>query len=61
MTIDSAITEALEAMIADSNGQTEEFKKRFRTLISLILTSNYKEADIRRVMESISVQAESED
>jgi endonuclease III len=61
MNIDPAITEALEATLAEASDQSGEFKKRFRTLVSLILTSNYKDADVRRVMESLSVQVGSED
>jgi endonuclease III len=61
MNIDPAITEALEATLAEVSDQSGEFKKRFRTLVSLILTSNYKDADVRRVMESLSVQVGSED
>jgi hypothetical protein len=61
MNIDPAITEALDATLAAASDQSGDFKKRFRTLVSLILTSNYQDSDLRRVMESLSVQIGSED
>ena len=55
MTIDPAINEALEAVLAETSGQSEDFKKKFRTLIGLVLNANYQDSDVRRVMESIQV------
>jgi endonuclease III len=55
MTIDPAISEALEATLAETAGQNEDFKKKLRTLVGLVLTANYQDADVRRVMESIHV------
>ena len=61
MNIDPAITEALDSTLAAATGQTDDFKKRFRTLVGLVLTSNYQDADVRRVMESLSVTTGPED
>ena len=60
MDIDPAITEALEATLA-ATSQSEDFKKRFRTLVSLVLTSNYQDSDVRRVMEALAVQVGQDD
>lgn len=59
--MDAAITEALEAELAAHSDQTEEFKRRFRTLVELVLTGNYQDADVRRVMELLKVKVEAED
>ena len=59
MKIDSAINEALEAVLAGS-GENEEFKKKVRTLVGLVLTANYQDSDVRRVMEAIHVSVGSD-
>lgn len=61
MAVDAAITEALDAELMNCLDQTDEFKRRFRTLIELVLTGNYQDADVRRVMESLKVKIEAED
>lgn len=60
MTIDPAISEALEAVLAGTSGQSEDFKKKFRTLIGLVLSANYQDSDVRRVMEAIQVSVGSD-
>lgn len=61
MAVDAAITEALDAELANRPDLTDEFKRRFRTLIELVLTGNYQDADVRRVMELLKVKVEAED
>lgn len=61
MAVDAAITEALDAELVDRPDQSEEFKRRFRTLIELVLTGNYQDPDVRRVMELLKVKMEAED
>ncbi len=61
MAVDAAITEALDGELATRVDQTDEFKRRFRTLIELVLTGNYQDADVRRVMELLKVKIEAED
>lgn len=60
MNIDPAISEALETVLAGASGQSEDFKKKFRTLIGLVLDANYQDSDVRRVMESIQVSVSSD-
>jgi endonuclease III len=59
--VDAAITEALDAELANRSDQTDDFQRRFRTLIELVLTGNYQDADVRRVMEMLKVKIEAED
>ncbi len=61
MAVDAAITEALDAELANRSDQTDDFQRRFRTLIELVLTGNYQDADVRRVMEKLKVKIEAED
>jgi endonuclease III len=61
MAVDAAITEALDAELANLSDQTDDFQRRFRTLIELVLTGNYQDADVRRVMEMLKVKIEAED
>lgn len=61
MAVDAAITEALDAELANRSDQTDDFQRRFRTLIELVLTGNYQDADVRRVMEMLKVKIEAED
>ena len=61
MAVDAAITEALDAELANRPDQSDEFKRRFRTLIELVLTGNYQDADVRRVMELLKIKIEAED
>lgn len=61
MNLDSAIQEALEATLAEVTDQSDDFKKRFRRLIRLVLSGNYEDSDVRDLMESIHVIVQSED
>lgn len=61
MSVDAAITEALDAELANRPDQSKEFERRFRTLIELVLTGNYQDSDVRRVMELLNVKIEAED
>ena len=61
MAVDAAITEALDTELANRSDQTDDFQRRFRTLIELVLTGNYQDADVRRVMEMLKVKIEAED
>jgi len=61
MAIDPAISEALDATLAGVADQNSDFKKRFRHLIKLVLSGNYEDSDVRNVMDTIQVVAQSED
>ena len=61
MKIDLAVKEALDATLAEAKDQDEDFKKRFRRLITLVLNGNYEDSDVRNVMDSIHVDVQSED
>jgi hypothetical protein len=60
MNIDSALVEAVEATLAKADGQSDEFAKRFRRFVELVLNANFQEADVRRLMESISVDVDTD-
>lgn len=55
MNVDPAITQAVESALAEASGQTEEFGKKFRNLVKLVLEANYQDSDVRRVMDAINV------
>ncbi|RWO22199.1 hypothetical protein [Mesorhizobium sp.] len=61
MAIDAAVKEALDATLAEATDQPEDFKRRFRRLITLVLNGNYEDSDVRNVMDSIHVVVQSED
>lgn len=61
MAIDPAVQKALDATLAEATDQSEDFKRRFRRLITLVLSGNYEDSDVRNVMESIQVVVQSED
>lgn len=61
MELDPAISEAMDAVLAEHPDQSETFQRRFRNLIELTLTGNYQDADVRRVMELLSVSFEVDD
>ncbi|MGF9693777.1 hypothetical protein AAIH46_13240 [Rhizobium sp. 0TCS1.26] len=61
MAIDPAILDALDAVLARHPEQSEDFRKRFRTLVQLVVEGNFKDADIRRVMDLVAVDLERED
>jgi endonuclease III len=61
MAVDAAIIEALDAELANRTDQSNEFKRRFRTLIELVLAGNYQDADVSRVMQLLKVKIEAED
>lgn len=61
MSIDPAITEALDSTLAEIDDQTEDFKRRFRRMIGLVLSGNYEDSDVRNVLESIHVVVQVED
>lgn len=61
MPIDPAVKEALDATLAEAVDQSEDFKKRFRQLITLVMSGNYEDSDVRNVMESIHVVVSPED
>lgn len=59
--LDPAISEAMDKVLAAQPDQSESFKRRFRTLVELVLTGNYQDPDVRRVMGLLSVDPEAED
>lgn len=61
MELDPAISEAIDTVLAAQPDQSETFKRRFRNLVELILTGNYQDADVRRVMDLLSVNLEADD
>lgn len=61
MAIDPAVQEALDATLAEATDQSEDVKRRLRRLITLVLSGNYEDSDVRNVMESIQVVVQSED
>ena len=61
MAIDPAVNEALEATLAEVADQSEDFKKRFRWLVTRVLSDNYGDSDVRNVMDIIHVVEQSED
>jgi hypothetical protein len=56
-----AIQSAVAAVLAGDLDQSENFRRQFKTLMENVLTGNYGDSDIRRVMESIQVNPELED
>ena len=60
MKVDLAITEAITTRLRDATDQTDEFQRRFRELITLALEGNYRDADIRRVLDLVAVEPEDE-
>ena len=60
MNIDSALVEAVEATLANADGQSDEFAKRFRRFVELVLNANFQETDVRRLMELISVDVDTD-
>jgi hypothetical protein len=61
MAIDPAIVEALELTLDEAIDQSDDFKKRFRHLIKLVIGGNYEDQDVRNVMDSIHVIVQQED
>ncbi len=61
MEVDPAISEAMEAVLAGHPDQSEAFQRRYRNLVELVLSGNYQDADVRRVMELLSVSLEVDD
>ena len=61
MELDPAIIEAMDNVLAAQPDQSEIFKRRFRNLVELVLTGNYQDPDVRRVMELLSVNLEADD
>lgn len=61
MAIDLAVKEALDTTLAEATDQSDDFKKRFRRLITLVLTGNYEDSDVRHVMDSVHVVVQPED
>jgi endonuclease III len=59
--LDPAISEAMDNVLAAQPDQSDMFKRRFRTLVELILTGNYQDPDVRRVMELLIVNLEADD
>lgn len=56
-----AIETAVGAVLEADLDQSENFKRQFKTLIDNVLSGNYEDSDIRRVMQSIQVNPELED
>lgn len=61
MELDPAISQAIDAVLAGHPDQSETFQHRYRTLVELVLAGNYQDADVRRVMELLSVSLEVDD
>lgn len=51
----------MDAVLAGHPDQSETFQRRFRNLVELMLSGNYQDADVRRVMELLSVSLEVDD
>jgi len=51
----------MDAVLAGHPDQSEAFQRRFRNLVELMLSGNYQDADVRRVMELLSVSLEVDD
>ncbi len=61
MALDPALQEALDSTLSDATDQDDDFRKRFRRLIELVLIGNYEDSDVRTVMDTVHVVAHSED
>ena len=61
MELDPAISEAMDAVLAGHPDQSDMFQRRFRNLVELVLTGNFQDADVRRVMELLSVSLDGDD
>lgn len=61
MNLDPAISEAMDNVLEGHSDQSETFQRRFRNLVELALSGNYQDADVRRVMELLSVSLEIDD
>lgn len=61
MELDPAISQAMDAVLAGHPEQSETFQRRYRNLVELVLAGNYQDADVRRVMELLSVSLEVDD
>jgi hypothetical protein len=59
--VDPAISEAMDTVLAGHPDQSESFQRRYRNLVELVLSGNYQDADVRRVMELLSVSLEVDD
>jgi endonuclease III len=51
----------MDAVLAGHPDQSDTFKRRFRNLVELVLAGNFQDADVRRVMELLSVSLEVDD
>ena len=58
--IDPALQEALDAALIGAADQSEDFKKRFRHLITLVLNGNYEDSDVRNIMKCIHIDMQEE-
>jgi len=61
MKLDSAISDAIDTILAAHPDQTEMFKHRFRNLVELVLDGNLENSDVQRVMELLQVNVEVDD
>ncbi len=59
--LDPAISKAMDAVLAAHPDQSDVFQRRFRNMVELVLTGNYQDADVHRVMELLKVSPEVED
>jgi hypothetical protein len=55
MAIHPAVETALKAVLSEATDQTEEFKREFARLITLVLDGNYEDSDVRSVMDKAHV------
>ena len=51
----------MDTVLAGHPDQSESFQRRYRKLVELVLSGNYQDADVRRVMELLSVSLEVDD
>ncbi|MGY8635612.1 hypothetical protein RAD15_24355 [Bradyrhizobium sp. 14AA] len=61
MAVDQALKKAIEATLAQARDQPDDFRRRYRRLIDLVVTGNYEDSDVRSVMEAIAVVLQPED
>jgi hypothetical protein len=59
--MDPAIEKAVSEALAEASDQSEDFKRQFRRLITLVLSGNYEDKDLRNVMEKIYVTPPSDE
>jgi hypothetical protein len=60
MDIDSAIHQAMEATLAKADDQSDDFGRRFKRFVELVLSANFQDSDLRRLMELVHVDVDAD-